>query len=80
MSHRFGSGQSLALIFIDLDRFKEVNDTLGHDMGDVLLNDASRRLSGCVRETDTVARLVRTAHARPFLSLLRQKILKEPGI
>ncbi|MGZ4999187.1 MAG: EAL domain-containing protein [Methylomonas sp.] len=54
-SHR--SGQSLALIFIDLDRFKEVNDTLGHDIGDLLLRDASRRLVGCVRETDTVARL-----------------------
>lgn len=47
----------LALIFLDLDRFKEVNDTLGHDMGDVLLRDAAQRLSSCVRETDVVARL-----------------------
>jgi diguanylate cyclase (GGDEF)-like protein/PAS domain S-box-containing protein len=50
-------GLSLALMFIDLDRFKEVNDTLGHDMGDILLKDAAQRLKHCVRETDTVARL-----------------------
>ena len=47
----------LALFFIDLDRFKQINDTLGHDAGDVLLVEASRRISECVRETDTVARL-----------------------
>ncbi len=47
----------VALMFIDLDRFKEVNDTLGHHMGDQLLIDAGRRIQHCVRETDTVARL-----------------------
>jgi diguanylate cyclase (GGDEF)-like protein/PAS domain S-box-containing protein len=47
----------MALLFIDLDRFKEVNDTLGHDMGDILLMETSRRISKCVRESDTVARL-----------------------
>ncbi len=47
----------LALLFIDLDRFKEVNDTLGHNKGDILLKDASQRLSACVREVDAVARL-----------------------
>ena len=51
------AGQKLALMFIDLDRFKEVNDTLGHDMGDALLLEAARRIGDCVRSTDMVARM-----------------------
>jgi diguanylate cyclase (GGDEF)-like protein/PAS domain S-box-containing protein len=51
------NGLAVALLYIDLDRFKEVNDTLGHSMGDILLVDAAHRISACVRETDTVARL-----------------------
>ncbi len=47
----------IALMFIDLDHFKEVNDTLGHDAGDLLLQDAARRIAKCVREADTLARL-----------------------
>lgn len=45
------------LIFIDLDRFKQINDTLGHAVGDIVLKEAASRLSNMVREVDTVARL-----------------------
>jgi len=51
------SGTDFALLYLDLDKFKSINDTYGHDMGDVLLVEVSRRIQDCVREIDTVARL-----------------------
>jgi diguanylate cyclase (GGDEF)-like protein/PAS domain S-box-containing protein len=57
VKHSQRTGLRLALLFIDLDRFKEVNDWLGHRAGDNLLQEASRRIQYSVRQADTVARL-----------------------
>jgi diguanylate cyclase (GGDEF)-like protein/PAS domain S-box-containing protein len=50
-------GQQLAVLFMDLDHFKEINDTLGHDQGDALLVQAAQRIQACLRASDTVARM-----------------------
>jgi len=51
------SDESGALLFLDIDHFKNINDTLGHDIGDIFLQEVAQRISQCVRAGDTVARL-----------------------
>ena len=74
----------LALMFIDLDKFKPINDDFGHNVGDMLLKEVAQRLLGCVRETDTVARiggdefivLLTSIEAREDALLVGEKILE----
>lgn len=76
--------KSLALIFIDLDDFKSINDTLGHDIGDEILKEVGRRIKSMLRATDTLSRLggdefvaiVKDIQCRDSISILTNKIIE----
>jgi len=76
--------QIISVLFIDLDRFKYVNDTLGHEYGDELLVQVARRLTNCVRESDTVARfggdefviLLHNIQSERAATLIAEKIIR----
>jgi diguanylate cyclase (GGDEF)-like protein/PAS domain S-box-containing protein len=82
------SQRSIALLYIDLDGFKSVNDTFGHHFGDVLLVKVSERLRQCVRESDTLARLggdeftvvLNDTHEREAVALVAQKIIESLAV
>lgn len=75
-------GESVALLYMDMDGFKHVNDNLGHAKGDLLLSEAANRIKSCVRESDTVARmggdeftvLLTEIHERKTIQIVVDKI------
>ena len=85
VKHAERNGLPIAVLFIYLDRFKEVNDALGHDAGDSLLRQVAERLNACVRVTDTVARLggdeftvvLTELTERKHVGVVAQKIIDE---
>jgi diguanylate cyclase (GGDEF)-like protein/PAS domain S-box-containing protein len=84
IAHARRGGQKLAVMFLDLDRFKIINDTLGHAMGDRLLQAVTHRLDGCLRKGDTLSRfggdeftlLLPSIHSHEDASQIASKLIK----
>ena len=57
IKHAHREKQNISVLFLDLDKFKDINDTYGHEVGDILLQEVSKKLQLCVREEDTISRL-----------------------
>lgn len=84
ITHARRGGQKLAVMFLDLDRFKVINDTLGHAMGDRLLQAVTRRLESCLRKGDTLSRfggdeftlLLPSIHSHEDASQIAGKLIK----
>ena len=84
LAHASRNGQKFAMLFMDLDRFKLINDTLGHVMGDLVLQQVSSRILGCLRAEDTLARfggdefclLLPNVSTKESVAAVAEKILK----
>ena len=85
LKHTKRTNEPFALLFIDLDHFKTVNDTLGHDIGDILLKKTANRICKCIRSTDTLARMggdeftviLTEVHDAEQIKIVAEKILSE---
>jgi diguanylate cyclase (GGDEF)-like protein len=84
LANAYRQGEMLAVAFLDLDRFKIINDTLGHDVGDQILQQATQRMQKCLRQSDTIARwggdeftlLLPHIHQREDISSIARQILE----
>lgn len=84
-AHRNGKNTQVALLFVDLDDFKKVNDTLGHDIGDQMLKDVAHRFKSHVRETDTIARfggdeflvIMADIYSQSDVEMMAEKLLEQ---
>jgi diguanylate cyclase (GGDEF)-like protein len=69
LAESISEATDLAILFMDLDRFKTINDSLGHHIGDILLKNVAERINTCIRESDTLSRLHQT-QSKSFISRL----------
>lgn len=85
LRHAQRSGNKFALLFVDLDKFKEINDTFGHDTGDQVLREVGTRMRNCLRHTDKIARmggdefyiLIEDLNESHYAADIAQKLLQE---